>query len=175
MTPPVRGSRPRSAVLLRPAARRQPGLRQPVDVRLVTRPVVVAEVVLRGLRQVQGAGEERRHLAARDLAVRAEPRRRAAERDALGVQPRDVLRELRRRDVPERRLRRRRFDAALGRVDEDRGEGRAREAMRSTRPVIPSTAPLEVYCQNVQPKPAQSDAGTVGLPAVVQWATHTTR
>jgi hypothetical protein len=46
---------------------------------------------------------------------------------------------------------------------------------RSTRPVMPATDPLEVYCQNVQPKPAQSDAGTVGAGPVVQCATQTTR
>ena len=45
---------------------------------------------------------------------------------------------------------------------------------RSTRPVIPGTLPLDVYCQNDQPFPPQASAGSVGAVAVVQWAIHRT-
>ena len=37
----------------------------------------------------------------------------------------------------------------------------------------PGTDPQSSYCQNVQPRPPQLLAGTVGLPTN-QWATHRT-
>ena len=36
---------------------------------------------------------------------------------------------------------------------------------------MPGTLPSLVYCQNVQPRPPQFDAGTSGL-ETPQWATH---
>src|SRR5262245_59765573 len=44
---------------------------------------------------------------------------------------------------------------------------------RSTRPPIPGTEPLLVYCQNVHPLPFQSSAGSRGV-ATPQCATHRT-
>ena len=42
---------------------------------------------------------------------------------------------------------------------------------RSTSPAIPSTCPVEVHCQNVQPCPPQFPAGTIGADTP-QWAIH---
>src|SRR6185503_11994579 len=46
---------------------------------------------------------------------------------------------------------------------------------RSTRPVIPGTIPLELYCQNVQPVPPQLPPGVDGPGPPTQCATQSDR
>ena len=81
------------AVQVRTAAARDAGRGQPVDIGFVGVAVVVGEGVRGRAGQLEGSGQERRHLIALDLSGRAEAARGAASRDPGLGQPDDVATE----------------------------------------------------------------------------------
>jgi hypothetical protein len=79
------------AVVRAAAAERDARFGDAVDVVLVNRPGIVAEVVAAGGWEIQGASQERRHLRSCHRGKRTELSAAAAEGDAPRIQPGDVV------------------------------------------------------------------------------------